>query len=572
MAMTRRIGEGWTLTDGVLDPFLISRPMEVHQALAAQGLIARQAGGSALTAQEWTRLRTFTYACRFDMPQEDDELASLHFPMLAGTGWIRLNGHICWRFEGRGVHFPIPGNAHVKQTGNLLEIVCEPDPMGRPRGPVGDVFLRTANYLYLHDARFDGRGEQISVKLHLSAFTSGKYVFKYTVALDGNMAVNAEFIERLRVMDDNVPIEHVLSVPDPVLWDPARPDDTAYTVKLSVERLGVGCEQCVAQVAMLPEGFVPTRIVKLQQALLAPGDLRERTLTAARELGAEAVLIEDDRVAEADRAQIYVNWSETPEPPSPALTQENLLPYGMLALDRADCEALPVPMALASLDTLRLLGGDWGFWPTDRPLYRWFGAPPIDVEGYEARFGVNAAGDAGRCIRLSRMLQAENLYRAACEARLAGRAMLLDQPMELSPAPESRALIEVDGTQRPACQAIEDAWAAQCAYVRLPEAMAAACCAALELPIFLMTDRNGRQLSVTASVFGQDERRKLAQQTFEGAKIGELGRLKLTMPSETQALTVRCEIQSGGSLLWRHDSVLCAHKESDAPMAAMMKL
>ncbi len=569
MAMTRRLGDGWTLTDGIMDPFLLSRPMEVTQALQIQGVLQGAVGGSELRMQEWTRLRTFTYACKFDAPEEDDELASLHFPLLAGNGWIKLNGHICWRFEGTGVHFPIPGN--MKERDNLLEVSFEPDPDGLPRGIIGDVFLRTGNYLYLNSARFSGHGQTIQCQLRVSAFTSGKYVFKYTIALDDNLPVNIEFVERLRALSERTEIHHELHVPGATLWDPSNPDDTSYTLKLSIERMGVGCEQVVAHVAMLPDGYAPTRFVSLHPALLQPGDVRERVLTNLRELGAEAVVIAEAPTEPAQwKRQLICDGHEFI--PDPQLFLENLLPYGLLALDETDAEALPVSYALAPLDTLQRLGADWAIWPMDRPLYRWFGIPPMDKDAYEARFGVNATGDAGRCSRMSRMLQAERLYRAACEARLSGTKMRLAHPIECAPAPASDALIEADMTQRPACQAIEAAWAQQCAYARLPESMAAPHGCALDIPVFLMSDAPTRPLCVTASVFGQDEKSKLASQTFESAACGEVGRIQFTMPNETQAMTVRCEIQSGGALLWRRDSVLCAHALGEPPMAAMMKL
>lgn len=548
MATSRRLSDGWTLTDGVFPPFLLPGPTDVLSALRDQGLVSKDPQGSQWMHEEWVRLRTFSYALRFELPEDDDEHVELLFERLCGHGRILVNGQICRRFEDGGAHFSI--DQHIREGENLLEVKFDPALTGAPTGIMGDVRLRTTNYVSLETARFSGLQDGIESRVALYAHISGKFLFKYTVSLDDEAVETYEFIERLKPR--SALLTHKLPVPRPVTWNPSRPDETSYVVRLSIERMGVGCELVWGRVAL--GASEPKRVARLSPALLAPGEVRERNLRALFELGVQAVaMVSGD--------------GEVGRP----LFEDNFLPYGLLTADPDSIEALPAERAILPLPKLQALAGDMTFWPGSKPLWKLLGCEDVDKDELEALFGVNATGDAARCIRLTRMLQAERLYALALEARMAGKTALLEQPIDARPLPISATLIESDGAERPAYDALKDAWSTLCACVRLPGSLSAECSTKLSLPVYLLNDGLPRHVSVSASC--QDPRgNTIASAAFTALAEGvqPLGELPLRMPDEPCVLKLRVMITEGQSaLLYSHDSLLTAHQDGP-PMGALM--
>lgn len=425
MASNRRLDQNWMLTDGVFAPFLIDRPIDVPSALRAQGMIERRPAGAQFLHEEWIYQHTFRYQLALDLPDEDDEWFALHFEHLIGQGFILLNGEIIWEFDDESVHFPI--NSMLNSGSNLLEVQFIPPYERAPFGIVGSVWLRSGNGLMFQHVRMQGLGAQIASDVNLECYTAGKYVFRYALSIDDVPVKQYEFIERLRGISP-AQLHHELPIQSPIFWDADDPDETSYMVRLSVERLGMGCEQVFQRVALMPDGYQPLRVVR------RPMIWDEQTMRFIKQLGADALLVDDIE----------------------SLILPNYLHLGLLTISDAP-EPLAVERAILPYEQLTAIAGDMPFWPSDAPLWKLLGAKAVDAARYDERFGVNATGDARRCIEHSRTLQASEL-KAQAQARLdANQPALIDLLIDPIPTPMSSALIDAGG-HRPAFDALRDIW------------------------------------------------------------------------------------------------------------------
>lgn len=547
MATSTRLNEGWTLTDGVFAPFLLDKPRRVPDALRAQGLLEKSPVGAQFLHEEWMYLRTFSYRARFVLPEDAGDVASLLFTALLGEGFILLNGEILWEFSGGQACFPI--NSHLQAGENELEVRFIPPLKREPFGIEGEVFLRTGCDLLVDSARFSGLGDTVETRIALECFVSGKYLFKYTLAREGAFPEQYEFIERLRALSAHS-LRHALPVKDPVPWDGARPEQTGYVLRLSIERMGLCCEQIDAQLALVPEGGPPTRIARL-----APGVDAEFALPMLQTLGVQAVLAPEQR----DRN---------------ALLLPSHLRHGLLVLEETDAQLLPMDAAALEERDLLALAGDMTAWPSNSPLWKLLNAPEIGEAPMEALFGVNATGNAKRCLRLTRALQAERLFSAACERRRLGQAALIDDPIEAQPSPASHALVECSGKPRTAFDALRAAWQRALAYVRLPEPFAAPCGQSASFPVFLLLDGAQEPVSVSIECRTLDGA-LLSASTFTalGSSSDPIGELPLTLPEVACVMALHATVTgSRGDRLFVHEQLLCAQAPDGAPLGALMSV
>jgi hypothetical protein len=521
---TKRLDSGWTLTCGVWPPFPLPSVTDVRSALREQGILRQERAGLDPVYERWVEAQEWTYALDFDCPDEE-ERASLRFEMLSGKGAVRLNGRTLTEFD-RG-ELTVDITRDVQPEKNRLEVSIFPGVLGGfPWGILGPVWLRTTNYVELKRVRAASSEGVIKVASNLVAHTAGRFLFKYQVSLDGEMALSAEMHERLKAADAR--IEHALKLPSPVKWD----GEQYYTVRLSVERSGVGCDSVLLNAAMDPRQ--PRRIV-------GAAEWRNRDLIRAlHALGAEAVY-------DPERGN--------------ALVPFDLLPDGLLLTDASgwlneyecgDLMALPEPRTLAKL------AGSEKYWPPGSPVWRATGSPCPSQLDAEALYGPNALGDAGRFARLSRFAQAEAVRALALNARREGKAFAL-WAAEEKPALSSIAIIEHSGKNRPAYGALKQTWG-DCAAFEFAEPFEAS----LPLKVWLYPKAAMRRpVTVTASVYRLDG--SLIASTSFAAMSGEpalLGELRATLPEEG-VVVARAEL-SDGAQTSRIDQVICLAKP-DAP-------
>jgi hypothetical protein len=527
-----RLNEGWTISCGVWPPLLMPSLSDVRGALRDQGLLRREPAAMDALYDRWTEAQAWVYALAFDCPGED-ERAALRFEWLSGSGAVRLNGREIARFETGELLLDITG--WVREEGNRLEVAFDPGLSPEVhRGILGPVWLRTTNYVELRRVRAEAAGGAIRVASDLVAHTAGRFLFRYQVSLEGEMVATGEFFERLRAAEARV--EHEVKLPSSASWD----GEQYYTVRLFVERSGVGCDSALINVAM--DAKAPRF-----SALIPIGRLRDRELARlARKLGAEAAFAD---LPGQERALVPLD----------------LLPEGLLLLERSEGEGCESEDALAMPvgEALEKLASGERFWPADAPVWRATGSPAPDREGAEALYGANALGDAMRYARISRLVQAEALRHRALEARRAERPLTL-LLAENAPSLRSAALIEFSGALRPAYGAVRQAWA-ECAAFDLPEVFLARS----PLPVRLYSTGRRRPATVTASVYALDGR--LVASTsfacFAGADA-LLGELRFTLPPEG-ILIARAELKDDGGTR-QVDQLILAAPDGAPPRGALL--
>ena len=531
---TKRLDGGWTLTCGVWPPFPMPSVTDVRSALREQGILRRESAGLDPVRDRWVEAQAWTYALEFDCPDEE-ERASLRFEMLSGKGSIRLNGRALTEFD-RG-ELMVDITAGVQPEKNRLEVSIHPGVRGDfPWGILGPVWLRTTNFVELMRVRATASEGVVRVASDLVAHTAGRFLFRYQVSLDGEMALASEVFERLRAAEAHV--EHALKLPSPVKWD----GEQYYTVRLSVERSGVGCDSVLLNAAM--DAPAPRRAVGAPERILRDRDM----VRALRALGAEAV-----RIPSAAREN--------------ALVPFDLLPDGLLLTDEAEwlnessCDDL---MALPGARTLTKLAGGEKYWPPGSPVWRATGSCFPSQKAAEALYGANALGDAERFARLSRFAQAEAVRALALNARREGRAFAV-WATEEEPALSSIAIIEHSGKARPAYGALIKAWGA-CAAFEFPEPFEAS----LPLKVWLYPKAAMRRpATVTASLYRLDG--SLIASTSFAAMSGEptlLGELRATLPEEGVVIA-RAELSDGDKTV-RIDQALCLAKPGAPKRGALL--
>jgi hypothetical protein len=526
---TKRL-EGWTLTCGVWPPFPLPSLTDIESALREQGILKRECTGMDALYDRWVDARSWTYAVEFDCPDED-ERALLRFEMLSGKGSVRLNGRALAEFKSGELTVDITGG--VQPEKNRLEVTFYPGVRGGS-GILGPVWLRTTNYVELKRVRAAASEGVVKVASDLVAHTAGRFLFKYQVSLDGEMALASEVYERLRAAEARV--EHVLKLPSPVKWD----GEQYYTVRLSVERSGVACDSVLLNAAMDPP--------QPRRAVGAPEWRNRDLIRALRALGAEAV-----NIPFATREN--------------ALVPFDLLSDGLLLTDEAgwlneyscdDLMALPEPRTLA-----KLAGGE-KYWPPGTPVWRATGSFCPEQRTAEALYGANALGDAARYARLSRFAQAEAVRALALNARREGKAFAV-WAAEEDPTLSSIAVIEHSGKARPAYGALKQAWGA-CAAFEFAKPFEAS----LPLKVWLYPKAAMRRpATVTASLYRLDG--SLIASTSFAAMPGEpslVGELRATLPEEGVVIA-RAEL-TDGDVTTRIDQAVCLTKPGEPMRGALL--
>lgn len=86
-----RLSEGWSLTDGIVQPTALAKPQGVVRALTEAGVLAEPERGLNSLSCEWVSARRWTYGLTFSRP-EGDLMRAFYLENLCGEGCVRLNG------------------------------------------------------------------------------------------------------------------------------------------------------------------------------------------------------------------------------------------------------------------------------------------------------------------------------------------------------------------------------------------------------------------------------------------------------------------------------------------------
>ncbi len=547
MAYLKTLHENWTLTGGVFDPIHLDRLKDVRAALIDEGLIKKNPRGLDALHDQWMYLTGWTYETTFDWTGED-ERCQLEADELTPVCEVLVNG------ESVEADFrPSKGalditHALVEGENTLALAFYTPNTGAAPVkiGLYGGVQLRVGNAMTLEGFALTAGDGALYAVTSLQCYASGKYLFKYVVALGDEAVDNCAFTEALR--PGKCEISHSLGINHPVSYDPAAPDDTLYTVRLSVEKMGVGCLIAFGKTVFRASGDKPRKVCALplwvtRHELEAKADL-------LKQLGVDSLLILDD-----SQARLAMEMG-----------------FGPVARPEFSESVISEPAMLEGEAMADLAGGE-KFWPMDTPLWRLMGGIYHEFGDFEALFGPNALGDAARAARFSRFLQAERIRRKAFGARLNDKGVFIIWPFEETPLLASVALIEYGGAARPAFDALEEALRDIAIMALVPEDM---------------RYRPGERVKIGAWLFSCGAKRETATiditcHALNGEVLGAIalpavlgndslaGELQVTLPKEDTVVVVRATARLNEEIIARSDWAV-AVTGGEATLGPFMKL
>lgn len=552
MAYLKTLGDNWTLRDvgpdgraGLISPFTLEKPTFVMTALREQGIAAARPVGLEGLKDEWALMRRWLYQTVFEWDGQD-ERCQLVCDRVGGLDEVLLNGETV--FHGRGPqNRPQALNLDISQAlaegSNTLQVIFRAEPAcpGVQLGFGAPVRLRAGNFMTLDRGAFTAGDGAIEAEVALNVHTGGKYQFHYGVQLDDETVASVCLEEKLypgeRVVCHSIPLNKTSA------YQPRRPEETTYAVRLSIERKGVGCQLLVADCAQAAENPVRGCAITAQDERRAQGQI-----ALARALGAQAAY-----------------WAEGGVSPLSGLIQVESVE------DWPACHAL----ALAQLEDMQALAGDQPFWPPRAGgVWAYTDSVHPDEGAMQSLFGPNAMGDAGRAARLSRFWQAECVRRAALQARMEGRPFFVEHLQEDRPCLGSGALVEFSGAARPAYDALQEAWKEVAVYAQLPWDLRVQPGETAKIPLWLLARGEPKDVVTLQASCLTLEGKAVAGVNLT-AMLGEnlcAGELACPMPEAEAAYILRVEAATGqGQVLARADYTLCACRE-EAPMAPLMNL
>lgn len=460
MAHTSTLSGGWTLRDdwagrSVFGPLMIGTTKGVRDALADQGLINPKPVGLEVLRDEWVYTRDWVYETSFDWTGTDERLTIL-CRRVCGLKSLKLNGR---RYEKNADALDLDLTEALQEGENRLEIRVGGRDLGL--GISAPVRLRRGNYMNLLSFDSIVLPGEIRVDTKIEVFTQGRYTFCYGVRLDETSFEPLRVEERLRPGIQT--ISHRVELPETKPYDRARPEESCYALRLSIEKHGVGCQ--------LIYGDCARREKEARRIVYIDPDIGEeqvqREMELARELGADGL----------DRGGREVSLLD------------GFLP--------ARGEPLHCP-AFAAAEEMKALAGDEPFWPpSHRGVWALTDGEVPDREQYEGLFGSEAFREPEQAARLTRFWQAQCMRREALEAVLADQpcCVRLSQGRQLA----GSALGDMSGALRPAYHALQQAWKPLALYARLPEDLRFSPGSTARVPLFLIArDVGPRVLTLQA--------------------------------------------------------------------------
>ncbi|MBQ2954994.1 MAG: hypothetical protein IJE08_00885 [Clostridia bacterium] len=539
MAFYRKLTEGWKLTDGILPEMEMDRPVGVYEALRENGIVRDANIGMNAMACEWISARRWVYSLTLEAPDEGDDRTYIELPKVIGRGEAAVNGETVAAFESGAARIDLTGK--LTEGENKLEISFEPELYLRPQNalPVAQTglrcapVLRTANYVTVETvsltSRTDGEDGVIRAEFNLNVHSEGKYTFRYSLMGGDEPAGQHEMHETLT--EGSHTVCHELKVEKPVRLDVNRMEDTVYGVRFSLEKGGVGCDVRHMETAFR-KNMRPRRCFAAGRY---PMD--EETAKRLLEMGADGIVLTGM--------------------PKNAFEKNDFL-WGLTAAEdgaRADGTGMISP------EKLKEYAQDLPCWPLDTAVWKLRGGQigpetrDVGAEKYAAAMRLHQAqhvlDEAGRALREGRPVIAQ-----------------LDEEFGYFASP---ALIEKDGSERPALSLLKEKWRSAYACCELPEGGRAKPDTLLHLNVWAMAETlPGEVLSASVHV-ANIEGEEIASTTFPvmGGDMRMAGVMNLRTPKEEALLIVRTELlDAGKNVISRTDSVLAATKETAAGLIA----
>ncbi|MEF9974720.1 MAG: hypothetical protein RSJ41_03720 [Clostridia bacterium] len=532
-----KIQSGWTLSDGILPKMALGEMATVRDVLIANGYLKKRPAGLEGLFEAWYRARTWRYEAEFTWTGED-EWCALWAPKGSGSAQVWLNGELAGALGAENCALDM--TFWVREGENQLALVCAP---GAPEpGINGPIQVRASVGMTLANFELSTKGDAICARVDLCVHAQGRYQVNYKLMRGDAQAGAFSFTEELK--PGARAFEHALPVAKKVFYDRTRSDESTYLVKASIERMGIGCLQLYGQVAFVEKGAGGVRAARY------PGgcgrDARETRLQLLWQLGVNALV-------------------GAPEPFDFSM--------GFLPIEAPDVAPLD-QVALIQAEDMAVLAGSEKYWPAGGAIWRLTESVLPDEAALERQFGPNAAGDAARCARFTRFLQAERVRAAAIEARKCGAVAWLDRPFEARDQFASTALVEFTGAARPAYDALQEAWKTTAISAILPAEMRVEPGAQVKIPVWLFSAGEKKQtVAVEISCLGESGAQLAAVSlpTTLGEDV-RAGELSFVAPPEDAVLIVRCEVVSASDgVLARCDQTLCV-TSSDAFLSPLMNL
>ncbi len=243
-----------------IDPIACRVPGDALYALEEAGLIAPARTAQEMRAREWASRRIWTYACTFTLPEEPYEGRSeKHFLQLrvAGRGSALIDGLEVGRFFGpwRESVLDVTRFLEDGQTHSIVLRIEQPmeEEGPAPRAGVLDARVRSVAFLRIEALRARVEGDKLIADACVEGFSSGRVNLRYRVLLGDELT--AAFDAQEKLIADRQSYRHEIPLPDAQVWRAG--ERGAYTLRLSVERGGVRCDEGQISVAVRRHTFAP---------------------------------------------------------------------------------------------------------------------------------------------------------------------------------------------------------------------------------------------------------------------------------------------------------------------------
>ena len=417
-----RLSEGWSLTDGIVQPLALSEPRSVVSALTEAGLLRDPEKGLGSLSCEWISARRWTYGLSFACPEEDRQRA-FYLENLCGEGCVRLNGRKLADFCDQSLWADctqalLPGE-------NRLEVVFEPRLRPMPGwdalpevGLCGGVFLHESCDVRIESLSARRQGDSLLLSCRLARRRGVEYAVRFRILCGEQVLAEREIPVRLKERCGEASCE--VRLPGVPAWSERRPEEGVLTVEAEARRQETLCDRAELCAVMGCERPLRVAQVDAFRADAQTNGLLER-------LGAQACVL---LRAHPGR-------------------QEGGLCGGIPSAGYATCAP---GSAMQREQLLTGLCGEADAWPPEESALWRLRAKVQDMPDAEL-----CARPMPEVCRYQRAMQAENLRALAEERRLRGEELqvrLNDQDWKIS----SGALVDADGEERAAYWALMQAW------------------------------------------------------------------------------------------------------------------
>lgn len=509
MATIHRLNSDWTLTDDILEPIRLDRPMTIYDALRRENLVPDAHYGMNLNACEWIYNHTFTYEKKFDLPPANDtERTELCFEKMFGKCIVHVNDqHIEPFAPGR---YDITGV--VQPTDNLLHVIAyetgSHDPNFRyPIGISGSVSITGTNRITVIREEFSAAEDELCCDLTILAHISGKFRFTCVISREGEPIATHEAHQRLIAAEQDVSLRFPL------------PENAGgmYDVQLTIEHNGLLCDRLRATFA------IPVKVA--DEAVFSISGNSDYNLEPAitallpllKDAGFTSIAFsfDDLRTRRVATRMQELGLNMTEADPSAGYF------FGCMSLEAMTKYAAGTPLPVA--------------WRLRNKLN-----PNIDA--LNTKFGKITRENFAAAIRLE---QAADVFNSLVADRMAGKTPQLRCCVDDFPVFYSVSLIDPEGP-RPALYAAKQALQPVLAVAECDDVLP--CGTLLKLPIRLLT-RNARPLpvSVTAAMY-TPEGGVIASVSFSAMPGGEprLGELNVDIPAGLRYALLRTTVEASG--------------------------